>query len=150
MRGGFAVRNNTPGLAYINQLQLARRVSERSPMRRLSHADFVAEFPLTVPAFTIEGIDKSLIEIDRDTLLSGIHGPVTVRSGAKVSLQGIIEGPVIVEDGAVAYINAIISGDLTVHGAASVEGIVSGTLHGGDAATVAVNGIVANKKSAST
>ena len=118
-------------------------------MRRLSHADFVAEFPLTIPASKIKGIDKSNIEIDRDTLLSGILGPVTIRSGAKVLLTGIIEGPVIVEDGAVAYINGIVKGDVTVHGAANIEGIVSGTLHSSETASIAMDGIVANQEAAS-
>ena len=111
-------------------------------MRPLSHADFVAEFPMTIAGAKIKGIDQSSLEIDRDVVLSGILGPVTVRSGAKVLLSGIVRGPLTVERGAVVYVMGIVGGDVTVNGAAAIDGIIEGRLLADDAATVAMDGIV--------
>ena len=111
-------------------------------MRPPSHADFVAEFPITIPGAKIKGIDQSSLEIDRDVVLSGILGPVTVRSGAKVLLSGIVRGPLTVERGAVVYVMGIVGGDVTVNGAAAIDGIIEGRLLADDAATVAMDGIV--------
>ena len=115
-------------------------------MRRLSHADFVAEFPMTIPSSKIKGIDKSPIEIDPDALLSGILGPVTVRSGAKVLLSGIVDGGLIVERDAVAYVMGIVNSDATVGGAACIDGVIDGQLFVDDDASVAIEGIVAKHK----
>jgi hypothetical protein len=97
---------------------------------------------MTIPGSTIRGIGPGL-EIDRDGLVSGIFkGDVTVKSGAKVLMHGIVEGNVHVEKGAVLYlVGGIVKGNLSVAGAASVQGIV-GALDAVDGATVAFDGIV--------
>jgi hypothetical protein len=115
----------------------------RNAVRRISHQDFTQEFPMMVPGGTIKGIQPGMVEIARDSFVSGIfHGDITVKSGANVLMHGIVEGSVRVENGAVLYLlGGIVKGSLNVAGAASVQGIV-GNLQADDDATVAFDGIV--------
>jgi hypothetical protein len=111
-------------------------------MRRISRADFVSEFPVTIPGAKMGGINEQPVELDRDVYISGIFGEVTILGGANVLLNGIVKGPVVVERGAILYATGIIKGKVTVRGAACLDGIVEGALDADEGATVSVDGIV--------
>jgi hypothetical protein len=117
-------------------------------MREISHEDFVAEFPAAHgPVF--QGISATPMSVDRNASLSGILGALTIRSGATVLLEGIANGSIMVESGAVLYVTGMVKGDLTVLGAACIDGIVAGALRTGDGATVAIDGSVSSRVAAS-
>jgi hypothetical protein len=78
-------------------------------MQRISRAQFVERFPMTVPAWKLNGIEGGPLRLDSEAHVSGIlNGGLTVAAGSKALVHGIVDGPVVVETDAVLYFDGIV------------------------------------------
>ncbi len=113
-------------------------------MQRIDRAEFTERYPLPnlVPSSTVRGMHSGSVRIERDTsVFANIKGDVVICAGAHTLVKGMITGSIDVEAGAVGYFEAIIKGNVTVRGAASIQGIVSGDVRVEPDATLALDGL---------